>query len=106
VRQRGGEAARCGGARRRPHQRESGRRLQLAPGATREDEGGEGSSKSGNGGGLVGLTGGGGDGGGQKRTEEGHGGSVASVDERRLAWPCAEESRGEEKRARRGGRLF
>jgi hypothetical protein len=50
--------------------------------------------------------GGGGDGGGQKRTEEGHGGSVASVDERWLAWPCAEESRGEEKRARRVGRLF
>jgi hypothetical protein len=36
------------------------RRLRLAPGATGEDEGGEGSSKTGSGGGLVGLTMGGG----------------------------------------------
>jgi hypothetical protein len=47
-----------------------------------------------------------GDDGGQKHTEEGHGGSVASVDERWLAWPCTEESRAEEKRARCGGRLI
>jgi hypothetical protein len=44
---------------------------------------------------------------GQKRVEEGCGGSVAGVDERRLAWTCTEESEGvKEKRARRSGRLF
>jgi hypothetical protein len=90
ARWRGGEAARCGGARRRPHRREGRWRLRLAPGAAREDEGGEGGSKSGNGGGLVGLSIGGGDGDddGRKHAEMGHGGSVASVDERWLAWPC------------------
>jgi hypothetical protein len=43
-----------------------------------------------------GLTVGGGDsdGGGRKRAGEGRGGSVAFVDERRVAWPCAKESEG------------
>jgi hypothetical protein len=40
------------------------------------------------------VEGGNGNGGGQKHAEEGRGGSVAGVDERRLAWPCAEESEG------------
>jgi hypothetical protein len=58
---------------------------------------------------LAGLTveGGNSDCDGQKRAEEGCGGSVAGVDERRLAWTCAEESEGvKEKRAWRSGRLF
>jgi hypothetical protein len=45
ARRRGGEVARCGSARRGPHQREGRRRLQLAPGAVGEDERGEGGSK-------------------------------------------------------------
>jgi hypothetical protein len=59
--------------------------------------------------GWGGLTlGGGGDDGGWKHAGEGHGGSVADVDERWFAWPCAEESEGGEKkrRARHGGRPF
>jgi hypothetical protein len=54
----------------------------------------------GNGGGLVGLTVGGGDGddGGRKCAEEGRSGSVADVDERRLAGPGVEESEGGGKR--------
>jgi hypothetical protein len=63
----GGEAARCGGARRRPHRREGQRQLQLALEAAGEDERGEGGSKMGNGGGLVGLTVG--VGGGRQRSE-------------------------------------
>jgi hypothetical protein len=51
-----------GGARRRPHRREGRRRLRLAPGATGEDEGGEGGSKMKNGGGLGGSHRGGGEG--------------------------------------------
>jgi hypothetical protein len=53
----------------------------------------------------VGLTVGQGDGddGGQKCTGEGRGGLVTGVDERRLAWPCAEESEGEKRRGERGG---
>jgi hypothetical protein len=46
---------------------------------------------------------GGGDGGGRKCAGEGRGGSVAGVDERRLAWPCAEESKGEKKSGECGG---
>jgi hypothetical protein len=70
------------------------------PGGAREDERGEGGSKTGNGSGLVGLTVGGG---GWKHVGEGRSGSVAGVNERRLAWPCAEESKGgKEKRAQRG----
>jgi hypothetical protein len=38
------------------------------------------------------------DDGSRKCVEEGHNGSVAGVDERRLAWPCAEESEGEKMR--------
>jgi hypothetical protein len=51
-------------------------------------------------GGWVGLTMGGGDGddGDRKCAEEGHGGSVAGVDERWLTWPSAEESEGEKRR--------
>jgi hypothetical protein len=43
-----------GSVRRRPHEREGRRWLRLAPGATGEDEGGEGGSKMENGGGLGG----------------------------------------------------
>jgi hypothetical protein len=58
-----------------------------------------------------GLTVGGGgdsDGGGRKGTGESRGGSVAGVDERRVAWPCAEESEGEKRRGEHDGvrRLF
>jgi hypothetical protein len=51
---------------------------------------------------------GGGDSDGRKCTREGRGGSVASVDERRFAWPCAEEIGGEKRRGERGDieRLF
>jgi hypothetical protein len=97
----GATAARCGGARWRPHRREGRGRLRLAPGATREDERGEGGSKSKNGGGWVGLTVGGGDGGGQKCAGEGHSGSIVGMDERRLAWPYAEEGEGEKERRAR-----
>jgi hypothetical protein len=50
---------------------------------------------------------GGGDG-GRKRVGEGRGGSVAGVDERRVAWPCTEESEGGKRRGKHGGvgRLF
>jgi hypothetical protein len=49
-----------------------------------------------------------GDGGGRKCVGEGCGGWVAGVDERRLAWPCAEESEGEKRRGERSdvGWLF
>jgi hypothetical protein len=40
---------------------------------------------------------------GRKHVEEGRGGSVAGVDERRLAWPCAEEREGEKKRGEHSG---
>jgi hypothetical protein len=52
---------------------------------------------------LVGLTmgGGGSDDDGHKHTEESRGGSVTGVDERRLTWPWAEESKGEKKKERR-----
>jgi hypothetical protein len=61
--------------------------------------------------GWVSSWGGGGDGdsGGQKCVGEGCGGGlVTGVDERRLAWPCAEESEVEKRRGERGGveRLF
>jgi hypothetical protein len=72
----GGGAHRCGAA----MLGRSGGSMRLAPGATGEDEGGEGGSKTGSGGGLVGLTmgggGGNGDGGGRKSVGEGRGGSV------------------------------
>jgi hypothetical protein len=42
--------------------------------------------------------GGDGDDGDRKCAEEGHGGSVAGVDERWLTWPSAEESEGEKRR--------
>jgi hypothetical protein len=44
-----------------------------------------------------------GDGGGRKCAGEGHGGSVADVDERWLAWPCAVDSEGEKRRGKCGG---
>jgi hypothetical protein len=47
--------------------------------------------------GRVSLWGGGGDSGGRKSTGEGHGGSVAGVDERQVTWPCMEESEGGKK---------
>jgi hypothetical protein len=72
------------GARRRPCRREGWLRLRLAPGAAGEDKRGQGGSKSENDGEWV-------------------GGSVADVDERWLAWPCAEESEGEKRRGDRGG---
>jgi hypothetical protein len=52
--------------------------------------------------------GGDGDGGGRKYAGEGHSGSVVGVDERQLAWPCAEESEGEKRRGERDDvrRLF
>jgi hypothetical protein len=53
--------ARRGNARRRPHRSEGWRRFRLAPGATGEDEGGEGGSKMENGGGLGGSHHGGGE---------------------------------------------
>jgi hypothetical protein len=40
---------------------------------------------------------------GQKRAGEGRGGSVAGVDERHIAWSCAEESEGEKRRGEQGG---
>jgi hypothetical protein len=57
---------------------------------------------------TVGVGGGDGDDSGQKRVGEGCGGSVASVDERRVAWLCMEESEGGKKRGEHGGvgRLF
>jgi hypothetical protein len=96
---------RGGLVRRRPHWREGRWRLRLAPIAAGEDNRGEGGSKSGNSSGLAGLTmeGENGDDNGQKHAEEGRGGSVAGVDERRLTWPCAEESEGEKKRGEHGG---
>jgi hypothetical protein len=95
----GRAAARCGSAWWRPHRREGRRHLWLAPRAAGEDERAEDGSKSENGSGWVGLTmGGDGDGGGWICIRDCHGGSVAGVDERRLAWPCAEESEGEKRR--------
>jgi hypothetical protein len=48
------------------------------------------------------------DDGGQKCVGEGRSGSIAGVDERQLAWPCAEENEGEKRRGERDdiGRLF
>jgi hypothetical protein len=44
----------------------------------------------------------------RKRAGVGRGGSVAGVDERRVAWPCTEESEGGKRRGEHGGvgRLF
>jgi hypothetical protein len=52
--------------------------------------------------------GGDGDGGDRKYAGEGRSGSVVGVDERQLAWPCAEESEGEKRRGERDDvrRLF
>jgi hypothetical protein len=40
---------------------------------------------------------------GQKHAGEGRSGSVAGVDERRVAWPCMEESEGGKRRGKHGG---
>jgi hypothetical protein len=49
-----------------------------------------------------------GDDSGRKHAGEGHGGSVAGVDERWVAWPCMKESEGGKRRGEHGdvGRLF